>query len=59
MIGEESRRVVMLGGYTPENSALTTAGNFKLMESKVEGRKPNDKDSLQFNYCHEPRHTHE
>lgn len=46
MIGEESRRVVMLGGYTPENSALTTAGNFKLMESKVEGRKPNDKDSL-------------
>ncbi|KAL6347358.1 hypothetical protein AAG906_017097 [Vitis piasezkii] len=36
----------MLGGYTPENSALTTAGNFKSMESK-------------FNYCHKPRHTHE
>ena len=59
MIGEESYRVVMLGGYTPENSALTTAENFKSMESKVEGRKPNDKDSLQFNYCHKPRHTHE
>ena len=46
MIGEESYRVVMLGGYTPENSALTTAENFKSMESKVERRKPNDKDSL-------------
>ena len=49
----------MLGGYTPENSALTTTGNFKSMKSKVEGRKPNDKDSLQFNYYHKPRHTHE
>lgn len=45
VIGEESHRVVMLGGSTPENSALTSAGNFKSMGS-VEGRKPNDKDSL-------------
>ncbi|KAL6347228.1 hypothetical protein AAG906_013664 [Vitis piasezkii] len=35
VIGEESHRVVMLGGYTPENSALTTAGNFKSMGSKL------------------------
>ena len=42
----------MLGGYTPENSTLTTAGNFKSMGSEVEGRKPDDKDSLWCNYCH-------
>ena len=36
VIGEESPRVVMLGGYTPENSALATAGNLKSMGSKVE-----------------------
>ncbi|KAL6313107.1 hypothetical protein AAG906_018822 [Vitis piasezkii] len=35
VIGKESHRVVMLGGYTPENSALTTAGNFKSMGSKL------------------------
>ena len=59
MIGEECHQVVMLGGYTPENSALTTAGNFKSMGSKVEGRKLNDNYSLWCNYCHKPRHTHE
>ena len=59
VIGEESPRVVMLGGYTPENSALATAGNLKSMGSKVEGRTPDDKDSLWCNYCHKPRHTRE
>ncbi|RVW24961.1 hypothetical protein CK203_079506 [Vitis vinifera] len=34
MIGEESRRVVMLGGYTPEKSALAMAGNFKSRDPK-------------------------
>lgn len=46
MIGEESRRVVMLGGYTPESSALATTGNFKLMGSKVE--EENQKIKIHF-----------
>ena len=34
MIGEECRRVGMLGGYTPEKSALAMAGNFKSRDPK-------------------------
>ena len=59
MIGQESRQVVKLGGSTAENSAQTTAGNFKPMAPKEKERKPNDKDSLWCDYCHKPRYTHE
>ena len=38
VIGQESHQVVMLGGYT--------AGNSKSLGAKVEGSKPEDKDSL-------------